>query len=267
MQNKGKQTQKKTSKKWNHLQKYKESFGKFQSLLDKCASKVKTLHNSSNEVLLTNHEDHIIKPRELIDNPVDKPKHLDKSINNSHNQSDKLIDDKPLDEKPIDDNKTIDNKTIDNKIIDNHMEKYPIYKPIENVNKISNFSSEREEKPKYTVLNKSLAFQLVKDFEDLRLLKKYSKTHKNNNSFNTSNYINTSRNFSLDQDLFDTFKRNQQSVGNVKKELIELDAINQKLIWSEERERKSAEKKEEFQQNLDKMRETFDKVFFLIYPY
>lgn len=123
-------------------------------------------------------------------------------------------------------------------------------KKTENFGKTENFEkiTEKIEKsppkqqptePKYTLLNRSLAYQYVKNFEDFKLLQpNIVKNHKNG-KLNGSSIMNTSKigNISMEQEeLIESVRRNQRDAESVKRELKELEEKNARLIWNEERE-------------------------------
>jgi hypothetical protein len=93
-----------------------------------------------------------------------------------------------------------------------------------------------KENPQYTLLNRSLAYQFVKNFEDFRLLQ--PKKIKSPN-LNTSSVFSNGKtlNISMDQEvLIENIRRNQKDSETIKKELKEFEEKNAKLIWNEERE-------------------------------
>ena len=93
--------------------------------------------------------------------------------------------------------------------------------------------------PKYTLLNRSLAYQYVKNFEDFKLLQPKTVKNPNNGKLNGSSIMNTSKigNISMEQEeLIESVRRNQRDAESVKRELKELEEKNARLIWNEERE-------------------------------
>lgn len=92
------------------------------------------------------------------------------------------------------------------------------------------------EEIKYTNLNRSIAFQFLKDFKDLKLMRP---TLKNHRVLNTSLQLNNSKNQNASLNLesvFEDLRRKQKEIPFVKKEIIAVESQNSRLIWKDERE-------------------------------
>lgn len=191
-----------------------ENFVNFYLVLQKNPEKTAAIREENEE-----NQEEIKKNEEEIQKNLEKTEDISETIANNHNHEETS---------KIPENSTHFAEFSPNKSRNNT--------PTQN-NSSKNFSKD------FTKLNKSLACQLVKNFEDFKLIKSPGNCEKNRqnriktntNNTNTSFFLQENSVFENSEPFFQELRENRRKFKNIKQELNEFEGKNSKLLWENHR--------------------------------